>query len=116
MLSIVISLVLLAINVNGQVTDPSGITCTSRFGNSIRGVSKKSTVQCIPGETMVSCGLKGVQHIGGTEGVSSKDGSTCFARTDSNSYSVQAVANCCVFPKNAVSPYSLSNQTVHRPK
>ena len=75
--------------------------CQTRYGSSTNNPNSHSTRSCEPGETLVSCGIKGTHIIWGTY-IDPNNPNTCIAGTSSTSWSVEAVARCCQFPAGSV--------------
>ena len=69
-------------------------TCQTREGVSTKDIDIPSTISCEQEETLVSCGIKGLQEIQGTY-INPMDPNTCIVRTSSDAWGVTAVANCC---------------------
>jgi len=81
--------------------DVIDFSCQRRVGSTV--FADFSSVSCEPGETLVSCGIEGVNQIYGTF-IDPSDPNTCtVGQTDNNSMEgVEPVAVCCTFPENAI--------------
>mmetsp|Transcript_42258 Transcript_42258/g.69649 ORF Transcript_42258/g.69649 Transcript_42258/m.69649 type:complete len:561 (+) Transcript_42258:101-1783(+) len=80
-------------------------TCESRQGSGASGTLAKSSVSCEDGETLVSCGVNGVQDINGAW-IDPSTPNQCDAYSTSTTYTTHATARCCTFPDGAVDSVS----------
>ena len=84
--------------------DVVSTSCTTREGAAAGNDGSITSVTCSEGETMVSCGIKGTQNIGGARIVTSGDEDECqvlshYATTEFPAY---PEAVCCSFPDGAI--------------
>eukprot|EP01084_Bolivina_argentea_P039335 72695_1 len=75
------------------------LSCTTRAGPTLIGVGVTSSVSCGIGETLVSCGIRGSQNIGGAKINSNNE---CIALSNDATYNFEAQAVCCLFPDAAI--------------
>ena len=73
----------------------------TRWGAPSTDPKKPSTASCQTGETLVSCGIDGVQDIQGTY-IDPNDPKTCYASTSNTNYQVSAIAICGKFPPGSI--------------
>ena len=85
--------------------------CQTRVGNPTYNPTIPSTISCQTNETLVSCGVSGIEDLQGTY-IDPQDPNTCIAGTSSSDWYVTAVANCCEFPEDSINSIStITNDT-----
>lgn len=87
--------------ISSTETEIISFTCQTRTGPPSNDANTQSFVICEPEETMVSCGVIGSKELQGTY-IDPEDSNSCIVGTSSSAWIVIAVANCCVFPTDAI--------------